>query len=175
MSEPITLTGWLAFYGAIVSSIAVGWNMYRDLRDRARLKVEINVRRIVGSPDGKWYQVAPDVPVEGASGQLFVVVNVTNIGRRPVKWTGWGGKYHKPQNGKAGFWIQPTHIPTMLAEGNSSSELTPELVASIGNVKKIFIFDATGRNWNVSRRALRKLKKECMKFQGEQLPRGSNG
>ena len=166
MLEADNFTKAVAFYGAILSSIGFGWNLYRDLKDRARLKVKMHVRRIVGSPDGKWYQVKPDLPVEGASPYLFVVVNVTNIGRRPIKWTGWGGRYFKPQNGKPSFWIQPTHIPIMLAEGDSSSELTPELVSSLDNVKELFISDATGKDWHLSRRALKKLKEEGRKFSG---------
>jgi hypothetical protein len=85
----LSITSLLAFYGAALSSFGAGWNFYRDLRDKARLKISVNIRRIVSSPDGKWYQVEPNLPVEGASKQLFVVVNVTNVGRRPVKWVGW--------------------------------------------------------------------------------------
>jgi hypothetical protein len=164
MSEPISLTSLLAFYGAVLSSFGAGWNFYRDLRDKARLKVSMSIRRIAYSPDGKWYQVKPDLPVQGASEKLYVVVNVTNAGRRPVKWTGWGGEYKTPHNGRTGFWIQPTHIPLMLPEGESSSEFTDDLEAAGEDVKKLFIFDATGKNWHLSWNALRKLKDECRKF-----------
>jgi len=161
----LNLTSLLAFYGATLSSFGMGWNFYRDLRDRAKLTVSMNIRRIANSPDGKWYQVKPDLPVQGASGKLFLVVNVTNVGRRPVKWTGWGGEYKKPRNGRTGFWIQPTHIPLMLPEGESSSEFTDDLQAAGPDVKKLFVFDATGKNWYLSWRALRKLKKDCIMFQ----------
>ena|SRR5229473_1314481 len=89
VSEPITITGLLAVYGAILSSFGLGWNFYRDLQDKARLKVRMSIRRIVSSPDGKWYSVNPDLPIQGASSKLYLVANVTNVGRRPVKWTGW--------------------------------------------------------------------------------------
>src|SRR5438034_9590690 len=164
MSEPITITGLLAVYGAILSSFGLGWNFYRDLQDKARLKVRMNIRRIVPSPDGKWYQVNPDLPVQGASSKLFVVVNVTNIGRRPVKWTGWGGEWHEPRNGRERFIIQPTVLPVMLAEGESCSELTDDLNTAGANVKRLFIYDAADRNWYLSRRALKKLKADCHTF-----------
>jgi hypothetical protein len=170
MSEPITLTGLLASYGAILSSIGLGWNLYRDLRDRARVKVKMHIRRLVRGPDGKVYQVTPDMPVEGATAQLFLVADVTNVGRRPVKWMGWGGKWHTPRNGKDTFVIVPTHLPIMLAEGDSSSEMTTELEGASGDVKRLFVYDSTGKNWYLSRRALKQLKKECRKFQSSPTP-----
>ncbi|MGD0567034.1 MAG: hypothetical protein ABSA78_01410 [Candidatus Sulfotelmatobacter sp.] len=168
MAESLSVTSLLAFYGAVLSSFVVGWNLYRDLRDKARLRIEMRIRRIAYSPDGKWYQLNPDLRVEGASKNLFLVVNVTNVGRRPVKWTGWGGNWTTPRNGKDGFWIQPTHIPTMLVEGESSSEFTDDLQAASNDVKRLFIFDATGKNWYLSRHALKNLKVECRKFQSVQ-------
>ena len=41
-----SLTEFLAAYGALLASIGFGWNLYRDLLDRARLQVSVNVRRI---------------------------------------------------------------------------------------------------------------------------------
>jgi hypothetical protein len=34
MSEALSLTSLLAFYGAAPSSIGFGWNVYRDLLDK---------------------------------------------------------------------------------------------------------------------------------------------
>lgn len=167
-SDSLSLTSLLAFYGAALSSIALGWNLYRDLRDRARLKVRMHIRRIVRSPDGKWYQVSPDLPVDGASEKLFLVANVTNVGRRPVMWCGWGGKYDKAQHDKKAFRIVPSVLPVMLNEGDSRSELTDDLAAASENVKALFIDDAADKRWYLSRRGLRKLKQERRKYLGEQ-------
>lgn len=167
VDSPLTLTALLAAYGAVLSSIGFGWNLYRDLQNKPHLKFDMHIRSIVKSPDGKWYQVSPDLPIKGASEQLFLVVNVTNVGRRPVKWTGWGGQYHKRHQGKSGFTIQPTSIPIMLPEGESFSELTGDLSAVSDDVKRLFIWDATGKYWHPSSRALRKLKEERRKFVAE--------
>jgi hypothetical protein len=70
----------------------------------------------------------PDLPVEGALPQLFVVVHVTNVGRRPVKWTGWGGNYHKPVEGRSSFLVVPVDLPQMLNEGASHSEHTTDVL-----------------------------------------------
>ena len=162
--DSISLTSLLAFYGAVLSSFGFGWSVYRDLQDRPRLKIGMGVRRIVQSPDGKWYQVQPDMPVEGASKSLYLVVNVTNTGRRPVKWMGWGGKWKKREPGGGAFIIQPIALPTMLKDGDSCSEFTDDLKAAGANVKELFIYDSTGKNWYLSRRALKKLKEECHMF-----------
>jgi hypothetical protein len=159
-----SLTVFLAVWGAVLSSITFGWNLYRDLLDRARLKVEAQVRRIVRSPDGRWYQVKPDLGIAGASDQLFVVMNVTNIGRRPVQWQGWGGKHIKPERDKDSFTIVPTQLPKMLAEGETHSDLTRELMADVENIQSLFIWDAAGKKWYVSRKCLRKLKEDARKF-----------
>jgi hypothetical protein len=163
---PLTVTDVLAIYGAGLSSIAFGWNLFRDLRDKARIKVSAHIRRTVQTIDGKWYAVKPDLGVEGASEQLFLVVNVTNAGRRPVLWTGWGGKYSKPLNGRDSFSIIPVAIPKKLSEGETHSEYTADLSPAGDNVKRLFIWDATGRNWYLSRGALRKLKAEYVKYHG---------
>jgi hypothetical protein len=39
MTEPISLTGLIAIYGAVLSSIALGRNLYRDLLDRPHLSL----------------------------------------------------------------------------------------------------------------------------------------
>jgi hypothetical protein len=161
-----TLTTFLATWGAVLSTFGLGWTFYRDLHDRARLKLTAHVRRVVQSANGQWYAVKPDLAVVGASAQLFIVMDVTNVGRRPVHWIGWGGKYHTPVDGKDGFSVIPHALPKKLGEGDWHSEYTDELKPAEENVKQLFIWDASGKHWNLSRRALRELKAESLKFQG---------
>jgi hypothetical protein len=163
--KELGITDVLAAYGAVLASVGFGWSLYRDLHDRARLRVKANVRRIVQIVGGQWYAVRPDLGVVGASAQLFIVVNVTNVGRRPVQWIGWGGKYHKSVNGKGSFAIIPVALPKMLNEGDTHSEYTDLLDPAGENVKRLFIWDASGKNWYLSRWARRKLKEEARKFQ----------
>jgi hypothetical protein len=161
----LTITDILAAYGAALASIGFGWNLYRDLRDRACLSVSINVRRIVQIPGGKWYTVKPDLGIAGASPELFIVANVTNVGRRPVQWDGWGGRYHKRVNGKSSFTIISVGLPKMLNEGETHTEFTDVLDAAGENVKRLFIWDSSDKYWNLSRRKLRKLREETRNFQ----------
>ena len=158
------LTKVLATWGAILSSIAFGWNLYRDLHDRACLQIEAKVRRIVQTSDGRWYAVDPALPIVGASEKVFVVMNVTNVGRRPVQWQGWGGKYHKRVNGHDSFVIIPTQLPKMLGEGETHSDLTEEFMQKAENVRELFAWDATGKHWHVSRRNFKKLIADSQKY-----------
>lgn len=160
-------TRFLAVYGAILSSIGLGWALYRDILDRPRLKIAAKVRRIVTGVGGRWFSVSPDLPVEGASEQLFVVMTAVNIGRRPVLWEGWGGKWHEPRNGKGAFYIVGGALPKMLNEGETHTEFTKleaDLHPANDNVKKLYVWDPSGREWKLSRRQLRKLRGEARKF-----------
>jgi hypothetical protein len=160
----VGVTDILAIYAALLSSIGLGWNLYRDLRDKAKLKVTASVKRRVWCADGKHYAVSPHINVAGASDQLFVVIDVTNVGRRPVSWIGWGGKYCVPQNMKDSFVIIPIGLPRTLQEGEFHSEYTENLNTEMENVRQLFIWDASGRNWYLSRRKLKTLKAELQKL-----------
>ena len=159
-----TLTEILAVWGAFLSSVTLGWNLFRDSHDRARLKVEANIRRIVRSTDGRWYAANPGLPIVGASEQLYVVMNVTNIGRRPIQWQGWGGKHVTPVNGKDSFAIIPTQLPKMLGEGETHSDLTDTLIPETDNIRKLFAWDPTGKYWHVSRHCLKRLRADSRKY-----------
>lgn len=162
------VTEFLAVYGAILSSIGFGWNLYRDLLDRARLQVTAHVRRIVHGPDGRMFAAKPDLQIAGASKELFVCMSVVNVGRRPLAWEGWGGRYCTRVNGKSGFTIIGQHLPRMLKEGETHSEFTlleHDLRPVSDNVKSLFMWDASGRHWRLSRRELNELKREAREFQ----------
>jgi hypothetical protein len=158
------LTRFLAAYGALLASVGFGWNLYGDLRDRARLKVSAQVRRIGRGADGKYFAIAPDLPVENASEQLFVIMTAVNVGRRPVQWQGWGGTYRKPVNGKTGFTIIGRDLPKMLDEGESHAEFTAletDLRPANDNIKRLCLWDPSGRKWKLSWRQLTALKAEA--------------
>src|SRR5437764_12787823 len=120
---PDHLTRFLALWGALLSTFAMGWNLYRDWLDRAKLQLSAQVRRLSMSEDGQMFAVKHDIPVP-ATEQLYIMTTVVNVGRRPVVWKGWGGRYHKKQNEKSGFTIIGRNLPKMLQEGESHSEFS---------------------------------------------------
>src|ERR1017187_1092273 len=108
------LTKFLATWGAIVSTAALSVTLYREWLDRAKLQISASIRRIAVSDDGKMVAaVAPDAKVE-ASEQLYVMMNVVNVGRRPIVWEGWGGKYHKREKIGNAFHIGGKNLPKKL-------------------------------------------------------------
>jgi hypothetical protein len=155
-------TAALAIYGAVLATITFGWNLLRDLRDRGELKISASVRRIVEGPTGARYSIKHDFPAKGASKGLYIVMTVANIGRRPMRWEGWGGFYKTPYRGDKSFLCIPRHLPKILAEKEihqEYTELEPEF--DPGNIKKLYIWDGVDDEWKLSWWQLRKLRVEA--------------
>lgn len=162
-TSPDNLTKFLAAWGAILATFTLGWTIYRDLLDRAKLQLSASVRRIARGTDGRYFAVAPKMRIQ-ATDKLFVVMTVVNVGRRPVMWQGWGGKYHKREKGNTAFFIVGRHLPKMLQEGESHDEMTElgdDLEPANDNVKNLYIWDPAGNEWSLSRKQLNQLKKEA--------------
>jgi hypothetical protein len=159
------VTSVLAVYGSLLASFTLGWTLYRDLRDRARIRLSAQVKRIGTRADGSLITVDPSQEMPGLSKQLYLVISVANIGRRPVRWSGAGGNYITPVNGKNMFVLSARHLPKMLEEQEAHDEYT-ELVKPFieGNVKCLCVWDAGGRTWNVSRRDMKQIQKDGKKY-----------
>jgi hypothetical protein len=158
-----TTTAALAIYGAVLATVTFGWNLFRDLRDRGKIKVYASVSRLVWGPTGvPLYSVKHDFPAEGASKNLYIVMTVANIGRRPMRWEGWGGKYKIPYKGKEGFVCIARYLPKILAEKEHHSEWTElEDEFDLHNLKKLYIWDGIDGEWKLTLRQLRKLRNEA--------------
>ena len=137
------ITQPLAIWGAILSTVAVTWNVVRDLGDRPRLKVEAMI--------GKMYPDHTD--------REYVFVTITNIGRRPVVVKGCGGRKKKHVPGKRGIFIVSIGLPRTLKEGEYHNEWTPDLSFINDDLEKIHVWDSAGREWKISRKNLRYLLK----------------
>jgi hypothetical protein len=66
-ASSMTLTAFLAVWGALLSTVLAGWTVFRDLRDRGKLQLDPSVGNIVPGDDKRDY--------------LFLTL--TNVGRRP--------------------------------------------------------------------------------------------
>jgi hypothetical protein len=163
-----TLTAFLAVWGAILSSITFGWTLYRDLRDRAKIKLTAEVRRIGRrDADGKMFSIEPSQDIPGASDRLFVVVSVVNVGRRPMRWQGLGGHYKEPVGGKSAFVVNARFLPQTLEEQQGHDEFT-ELDEQFlkDNIRKLTVWDVAGRKWNVPRHDMKQLITDARKYSG---------
>jgi hypothetical protein len=65
------ITFWLAIWGAILSTIAIVWNILRDLKDRADIQVKVK----------------KSDRLEAFSQIPYVDVELSNIGKRPITVT----------------------------------------------------------------------------------------
>jgi hypothetical protein len=150
----MSLTTILAIYAAILSSICLGWNLYRELHDRPRVKVLISLMRIATGTDGRQFAFAFHLPIENANADVHVVVKITNAGRRPVLLQGWGGEWKIPEKGKDKFVVISQGLPRMLKGHESHQEFTPDLSVVCPNIKALFVWDSSGKNWCVSNKEL---------------------
>jgi hypothetical protein len=160
------LTTFFAVWGAVVSTGTALWALRKDLRDKPDIRVKASLRCIgFRDGDGAPYMANPSMNIQGLDDKLYVVISVTNVGRRKMRWTGWGGKYCSQVNGKEGFLVSPFHLPHTLDEQEHLDEWTlldQQFVD--GNVKRLYIWDVAGRNWYVSRRNMRALQADIKKF-----------
>jgi hypothetical protein len=76
------LTSFLAVWGAILSSVTFGWNLLRDLRDQAKVRISASLRAIIQRDDGASVAVRPQLV--DATEDLKVVISVANVGASPV-------------------------------------------------------------------------------------------
>jgi hypothetical protein len=165
-TKAVNMTAFLAVWGAILSSITFGWTLYKDLRDKAKIKLSARLR-IMGKRegDGALFVADPSLNIQGAGDQLFIVVSVINIGRRRMRWKGLGGTYRTPVNGRKTFVVSARNLPKILEEQEALDEIA-ELNQDIvdGNLKGMHIWDGSGRIWRVSRKEIKQLKADIEKY-----------
>jgi hypothetical protein len=78
-----------------------------------------------------------------------------------LRWKGLGAIYKKSVNGKTGFAVNARHLPITLAEAEAHDEYTDfDAAFDANNIKRLYIWDSFGREWNVSRKDLRTIRKE---------------
>jgi hypothetical protein len=147
MPEPAA-TWFLALYGALLASVTFVWNLVRDLRDRADVRLTAMLGHMVPNPQKKTY----------------LILTITNVGRRPVFVTGWGGWYKNTSDrGRAGqaFVIMTQHIPKMLNEGEYVIEMAENYESALAeDVKAIAVWDSSDRKWYLSKKQMRGLRKQ---------------
>jgi hypothetical protein len=91
-------------------------------------------------------------------------MTVANVGRRPIVWQGWGGKYKKRRNGSHFAIFDKSvknHLPKRLEEGDSHTACVDLEGGFLDNVKSFFMWDASGKKWKLSRKQVTKLMEEA--------------
>ncbi len=141
--DDLTLTTFLAVWGAFLSSVAVGWNLYRDLLQKGRLKVSCYIGKLIGVSSG----IDPND---------YLVYNITNVGKEPVLLTHIGGHLKKTH-----FLLTPHRpLPHMLKPGEYILEYAHDLSVLDQDLKALVAIDSLGRKWKAPKIQVKKLKKD---------------
>jgi hypothetical protein len=134
------LTAILAVWGAVVSTIAIAWNIARDLSDRAKLHVICYVGQVV-------------IPLGPKNTPLVLIWRVTNSGRKPAVLTHIGGAL---ENG-GHFMINTTELPRTLQPGDYYLGHSADLSILKKNPTALWAIDSLNRHWKIPNKMLRAL------------------
>lgn len=151
----MSLTTILAGYAAIISTIALGWNLYRQLQDRPRIIISVSLMQLKAGVDGRQLSLFPLVPGKSVDDDIHVVIKITNAGRSPVTLQGWGGEWKVAEKGKDKFAVISQGLPRILNGHESHQEFTPDFSVVSPNIKALFVRDSSGKYWYVSEKELR--------------------
>ncbi len=143
--DGISSTTLIAIYGAILSSILLVWNVYRDLTDRGKLRVYCYIGNLISS-----------------AGLLdkndYLVYSVTNVGRRPILVTHVGGKRKKDEF--ADFIIITDKLPKMLNPGEFHLEYSPDLSVLDDDLVCLHALDSLNNSHKVKKAVMKDLIKK---------------
>ena len=156
------LTSFLAVWGALLSTVAVTWNVFRDWGDRGRIKVEAMIGKMVPNHTDKDY----------------LIVTITNVGRRPILVKGWGARRKKKAPGPRWLFVVARGLPRMLPEGDYHTEFTDDLANLASDIEDICVWDSAGRYWKAPRKMTRQVitkVQELQKSLGKPEPTGPPG
>ena len=128
-----------AWWGAIVATIALGWNILLAIRSKGSLKVQAMYR--VDSTD-------PLLPPA-------LAVQVTNVGSKPILVQGIAIERKKGSEPSHHFF--PCQIPKMLARGEFFMQVLDRTGWLPTATKKLYAWDSTGKHWYMARKEFRRL------------------
>ncbi len=144
--ESFPVTTGIAIAAVFVASFSLGWNVYRDVIDKGRLRLHCYIGN----------DIAPGQPPDDTH---YLFFSVTNVGRRPIMVTHVGGSTTtKP------FFILPQNLPRMLQPGEYLVEQTFELERLNDELRSLWVTDSLGREYKAPAKLLRKLITQAKKL-----------
>jgi len=137
-------------FAALVAMGTLGWTLYRDVADRARLKVVCKVGEIAVQGDAfQRDRVLSDC----------LIWQVTNTGNRPVVVTKVGGE--RTDGSQFGVPSHGGKYPHTLAPGDYLIEYTRDLDSGLSeDVRALHVIDSRDRPFRAPRRQVARLKRE---------------
>jgi hypothetical protein len=127
----------LAVWGAIVSTIAIIWNIYNSITDKGKLKVDCYIgNRVISGV--------------GLVDERLLVWNITNVGKRDIIISHVGGKLSDSD------FILTTRnkMPYKLLPGEYIMEYSNDLSILKDKKLKLLVFDTLGNSYSPTRKRL---------------------
>ena len=136
----------LAVLSLVISGGAFGWTMYRDMADRASLRIGCFIGRMAG---------------RGVTDQRdYVVWSITNSGRRTIVVQHVGGEY--VQKDKTFILVPHSPLPRSLRPYETFTEYSDDL-ASLKDLKSLCAWDTLGHIYRAPKSKLKRVKQELAK------------
>src|SRR6266487_2754592 len=111
----------------LVSGLALGWTIYRDVLDKGRLKIYLMVGRLIPGVQGaqpaflasRLFAKMVAIGEAADDGRRdVIVVTITNVGKRPIVAMRLIGRPTRWQMGKQLFVVGARQIPRRLEAGD---------------------------------------------------------
>lgn len=152
-------TDFLAVWGALLATLSIIWNVVRDLRDRADVRLSAMIGYLVEPPPiGRPLTFRAAVEKKDAT---HLMVSITNHGRRSVLIT----KLFFQHEGDSGMYAALAQtLPRMLRENEFTVEYTNELDVLRHKLKRVYAVDSTGREWDLEKTLLDKLRQRVVEL-----------
>ena len=131
------LTLYLAFYGALLSTLVFLWEILKFYKDRPKIRVETNLRMLVG-----------------ASGSAQKIgIDMISDGRRPVTIVSSGFKLDTDSHEDVAT-VYDINLPVEIHEGQRHTSFVNPSTLEGHKILYAWVRDATGREYHSRKRPL---------------------
>ena len=123
----------VAWYGAIVSTLALAGNLWGLWRDRPRIKV-------LARMGYRWAGPSPYRPDTD-----YILITVINHGRRPRTFANVGMTIRTPEKSQPVLSGDSARGPKELTEGKSETWAIEQRTLTADDIEEVWAFDQTGK------------------------------
>ncbi|HKX31489.1 MAG TPA: hypothetical protein VJ302_27630 [Blastocatellia bacterium] len=136
----------IAVLSLTVSVANVIWNIRKDRRDKGQFRLTGMLGKIHPDPTDNYY----------------LVIGVTNIGRRPTLLKGWALS-GKTSSGEKKDYLGPiAGLPKMLQEQENHALQVGGPEALSLEYTRIYVFDAAGNEWDLDKKAIQEINRRTL-------------
>lgn len=136
------VTEWVAIYAAILSTIAIYWNIKNYLRNEANIKLSAEVSNIYQLNKSEMDYIFPLDP-----NKPYLIIRITNVGGKVVVIDEMGIKESDGTKSRPSF-STPPKFPITLKPGDFESYYIGKFKKLLSAIdKKIYVKSTKGKEW----------------------------